>query len=348
MPMATPDRPFPARPWRHLWMALAISLCIAAGALAWLGKQAATPLTLTKPDSVDVLPGDTLAIVVRRLAAAGQLEHPLAIRTWARLTGRGNRIIAGEYAVTPGTTAARLLADFAAGRVFQHAVRVPEGATFRDALAALWASPVLTATLRDRGEADIMAALGAPGLAAEGWFLPDTYFITRGQTDLDVLRRSHAAMQAQLATLWRTRGPGAPASTSQALTLASLVEKETACPDERPLVAAVLLNRLRLGMPLQIDSTVIYGLGTQFSGNLTRRDLLTPTPHNTYTQRGLPPTPIALPSTASLQAVMRPAAVDYLYFVARGDGSHVFSRTLTEHNRAVDCYQRQRSQRCRS
>lgn len=323
-------------------------LCLAAATLAWLGQQAIRPLTLAAPDSIQILPGDTLAIVVGRLAESGWLEHPLAIRAWARLAGRGDRIIAGEYTFTPGTTVAHLLADFAAGRVRQHAVRVPEGGTFRDVLAALWTSPVLTATLRDRGEADIMTALGAPGLAAEGWFLPDTYFVTRGQSDLDVLRRSHAAMQAQLDMLWQARGPGSPASASEALTLASLVEKETARADERPLVAAVLLNRLRLGMPLQIDSTVIYGLGTRFNGNLTRRDLLTPTPHNTYTHRGLPPTPIALPSAASLQAVMRPAAVDYLYFVARGDGSHVFSRTLDDHNRAVDCYQRQHAQRCAS
>jgi UPF0755 protein len=133
-----------------------------------------------------------------------------------------------------------------------------------------------------------------------------------------------------------------------AVTLASLVEKETGRADERPLIAAVLLNRLRLGMPLQIDSTVIYGLGAQFDGNLRRQDLLTPTPYNTYTQRGLPPTPIALPSLASLRAVLHPAPVDYLYFVARGDGSHVFSGSLDEHNRAVDCYQRQRAERCRS
>ena len=333
---------------RRVGPILALSLCLVAAALAWLGRQAQAPLALEAPDTLQILPGDTLASVLDRLAAAGRLGHPLAIRAWARLSGRGDRIIAGEYALPPGTTAARLLADFAAGRVRQHAVRVPEGVTFHDALAALWASPVLTSTLRGRDDADIMAALGAPGVAAEGWFLPDTYFVTRGQSDLDVLRRSHVAMQAQLDTLWQMRGPGAPASTAEALTLASLIEKETARADERPLIAAVLLNRLRLGMPLQIDSTVIYGLGTRFDGNLTRRDLLSPTPHNTYTQRGLPPTPIALPSTASLKAAMNPAAVDYLYFVARGDGSHVFSRTLAEHNQAVDCYQRQLSQRCPS
>ncbi|MBC7162412.1 MAG: endolytic transglycosylase MltG [Immundisolibacter sp.] len=346
--MTNRDRPATLRPGRRSWTVAVIVLCVATGTLAWLGQQAQTPLKLAARDSIDVQPGDTLAIVMRRLGAAGQLEHPLAIRAWARLTGRGDRIVAGEYSLTPGSTAAGLLADFAAGRVRQHAVRVPEGARFRDLLTTLWASPVLTATLRDRTEADIMAALGAPGQSAEGSFLPDTYFVTRGQSDLDVLRRSHAAMQDRLTTLWQARGPGAPASMSQALTLASLVEKETGRPDERPLVAAVLLNRLRLGMPLQIDSTVIYGLGTQFDGNLTRRDLLTPTPHNTYTRRGLPPTPIALPSAASLQAVMNPAMVDYLYFVGRGDGSHVFSRTLAEHNQAVDCYQRRQAQRCTS
>ncbi|WP_448509783.1 endolytic transglycosylase MltG [Immundisolibacter sp.] len=346
--MARADRVSRTALSRRLGLMLALLLCLAAATLAWLGQQAQAPLTLETPDTVQILPGDTLALVLDRLADAGRLRHPLAVRAWARLTNRGDRIVAGEYGVSPGTTPARLLADFAAGRVCRYAVRVPEGATFHDALAALWASPVLTNTLRDRGEADIMAALGAPGLPTEGWFLPDTYFVTRGQSDLDVLRRSHAAMQAQLDTLWQMRGPGSATSMADALTLASLVEKETARADERPLVAAVLLNRLRMGMPLQIDSTVIYGLGARFDGNLTRRDLLTPTPHNTYTQRGLPPTPIALPSVASLRAVMNPAAVDYLYFVARGDGSHVFSRTLAEHNQAVDCYQRRLSQRCQS
>lgn len=333
---------------RRVLTAFALCLCIGAGALAWLGKQGASSLRLAEPGGIEVLPGDTLARVLRRLGDDGRLEHPWAVRLWARMAGRGDRLIPGEYTLRPGITAAGLIADFAAGRVRQHAVRLPEGATFRDALTTLWASPVLIATLRGRGETDIMAALGLPGVAAEGRFLPDTYFVTRGQSDLDVLRRSCAAMQEQLTALWHTRGPGAPSSMTDALTLASLVEKETGRADERPLVAAVLMNRLRLGMPLQIDSTVIYGLGERFRGNLTRQDLLTPTPHNTYTRRGLPPTPIALPGTASLKAVMKPATVDYLYFVARGDGSHVFSRDLESHNRAVDCYQRQRRERCAS
>ena len=333
---------------RRLGTALALVACLLAAALSWVGQQAVTPLQPTADDTITVQPGQTLAGVLQRLAAEGRLAHPQAIRIWARLTGRGDRIVAGEYAITATTTPARLLADFAAGRVRQYAVRVPEGATFREALAALWASPVLKATLRGASDAQIMAALGSPDLPAEGWFLPDTYFVTRGQSDLDVLRRSHGAMQAQLQALWQERGPGSPAIMADAVTLASLVEKETGRADERPLIAAVLLNRLRLGMPLQIDSTVIYGMGSKFDGNLRREDLLTPTPHNTYTQRGLPPTPIALPSLASLRAVLHPAAVDYLYFVARGDGSHVFSRSLDEHNRAVDCYQRQRAERCRS
>jgi UPF0755 protein len=333
---------------RRLGTALALACCVVVAALSWIGRQAATPLQPTAGDTIEVLPGQTLAGVLKALATDGRLAHPGAIRVWARLTGRGDHIVAGEYAVTATTTPARLLADFAAGRVRQYAVRLPEGATFRAALGAIWAAPVLRATLRAASDAQIMAALGSPGLPAEGWFLPDTYFVSRGQSDLDVLRRSHGAMQARLAALWAQRAAGAPTAIGDAVTLASLVEKETGRDDERPLIAAVLLNRLRLGMPLQIDSTVIYGLGAQFDGNLRRQDLLTPTPYNTYTQRGLPPTPIALPSLASLRAVLHPAPVDYLYFVARGDGSHVFSGSLDEHNRAVDCYQRQRAERCRS
>ncbi|HCZ48845.1 MAG TPA: endolytic transglycosylase MltG [Gammaproteobacteria bacterium] len=333
---------------QRLLFTAALLLCVAAAALAALGHYAHKPLTATGAAMIEVRPGDTLPVVLTGLAQAGSLGHPWAVRIWARLTGRGDRIVAGEYLLAPDTTPYQLLTDLAAGRVRQHPVRLPEGGTFRQALETLWASPVLSATLREHSDADIMSALGSPQLPAEGWFMPDTYFVTRGQTDLDVLRRSHEAMKTRLAALWADRGPAAPPSPAQALTLASLVEKETARADERPLVAAVLLNRLRLGMPLQIDSTVIYGLGDRFDGNLTRRHLTTPTPHNTYTRRGLPPTPIALPSESSLHAVLHPAAVDYLYFVARGDGSHVFSRTLVEHNRAVDCYQRKRRARCSS
>jgi UPF0755 protein len=332
--------------WRRAATAAALLLCLVFAQLAWLGHLAGTPMSIG--GTVLVQPGQTLISVLDTLAGAGHLDHPRAIRVWARLTGRGDRIIAGEYAIRPGTTPARLLADFAAGRVLRHAVRLPEGATFRDALSAIWASPAVTATLRGRSDADIMSALGSPTLPAEGWFLPETYLVTRGETDLALLRRSHAAMRARLDGLWAARGANAPSSAEDVVTLASLVEKETGRADERALVAAVLLNRLREGMPLQIDSTVIYGLGDSFDGNLTRRHLQTATPHNTYTQRGLPATPIALPSEASLEAVLHPAAVDYLYFVARGDGSHVFSRTLAEHNRAVDCYQRQQAARCRS
>lgn len=333
---------------QRLVLAAALVLCLTAAVLAGLGRYAHTPLTAIEDAVLEVQPGDTLPVVLTRLDQAGWLGHPGAVRLWARLTGRGDRIVAGAYRLHADTTPHRLLDDLAAGRVRQHAIRLAEGSTFRQALNTLWASPVLSVTLRGRSNADIMAALGSPKLPAEGWLMPDTYFVTRGQTDLDVLRRSHQAMKSRLAALWPDRGPGAPASPTQAVILASLVEKETARADERPLVAAVLLNRLRLGMPLQIDSTVIYGLRDRFDGNLTRRHLQTPTPHNTYTRRGLPPTPIALPSEASLRAVLHPAAVDYLYFVARGDGSHVFSRTLAEHNRAVDCYQRKRSARCPS
>lgn len=344
--MSRADRRVSRRPWRRAATAAALLACLALAQLAWLGHLANRPIRMA--GTVFVQPGQTLATVLNTLAAAGQVEHPRAIRAWARLTGRGDRIIAGEYEIDPATTPARLLADFAAGRVVQHAVRLPEGGTFRDALRAIWASPGITITLREHSDADIMTALGAPSLPAEGWFLPDTYFVTRGETDLALLRRSHAAMRARLAVLWEARGAGAPATEEDALILASLVEKETGRADERPLVAGVMLNRLRLGMPLQIDSTVIYGLGEGFDGNLTRRDLRTPTAHNTYTRKGLPATPIALPSEASLEAVLHPAPVDYLYFVARGDGSHAFSRTLAEHNRAVDCYQRRQAGRCPS
>jgi len=218
-------------------------------------------------------------------------------------------------------------------------LRLIEGWNWRQVRAAMAVAPSLKARTAQMSDADIMAALGQPGVAPEGRFFPDTYAYSRGVSDLTVLKRAHAAMQARLAAAWSKRAANLPLrNADEALILASIVEKETGAAADRNKVSAVFVNRLRLGMPLQTDPTVIYGLGEAFDGNLRKRDLLADTPFNTYTRGGLPPTPIAMPGAASLQAALNPAAIKAVYFVARGDGSSEFSDDLAAHNRAVNKY----------
>jgi UPF0755 protein len=223
----------------------------------------------------------------------------------------------------------------------QAAVRFNEGWTFRQIRAELARAEALKQTTAALSDDELMRALGAPAMSPEGRFHPDTYAYSKGSTDLSVLKRAYRAMQQRLAAAWQERAPDTPlGNPDEALTLASIVEKETGVEADRGLVAGVLVNRLRLGMPLQTDPTIIFGLGAAFDGNLRKRDLQTDTPYNTYLRAGLPPTPIAIPGKAALLAAVRPEATQALYFVARGDGSSEFSATLTEHNRAVNRYQR--------
>jgi len=233
-----------------------------------------------------------------------------------------------------------LLAKMAAGEVIQHHFTIVEGWTFAQLRDALTHDAGLKQTLATTDDAGIMRMLDAPGTLPEGWFLPETFNYVKGMDDADILHRAHKAMQETLDKLWAERAPELPLqSPYQALILASIVEKETARADERPLIAGVFLHRLKLGMKLQTDPTVIYGLGAAFDGNLHRSDLESDTPFNTYTRDGLPPTPIALPGMLALEAGLHPAPGDALYFVARGDGSHEFSATLEEHNLAVQKFQ---------
>ena len=223
-------------------------------------------------------------------------------------------------------------------------IRFVEGTTVRQWLEQLGEDPEVKHTLAGRSEAQIAAVLGITGGALEGWFFPDTYRFSPGSSDLDILKRAHAAMARRLDDAWAARDPDLPLSSAyEALTLASIVEKETALAAERPLVASVFVNRLRKGMRLQTDPTVIYGMGERYDGNIRRKDLSADTPWNTYTRDGLPPTPIAMPGEEALRAAVHPVASDFLYFVARGDGSHEFSRTLEQHNRAVARYQLHRA-----
>ncbi len=290
---------------------------------------------------VELKPGMGVAGLARELRRQpGLLRSASYLQAYARLNRLALRLKAGEYALAPGMTPRTLLEQIVAGRVIQYSLTVVEGWTFRQLRRALAEHPKIRQTLGDASDADIMARLGRPGEPPEGWFLPDTYHFPTGFTDEMFLRRALVAMDRQLREAWSHRSPDSPLTYPyQALILASIVERETALPAERPEVAGVFARRLRRGMLLQTDPTVIYGLGEAFDGNLRRADLTRDNPYNTYTRKGLPPTPIALPSAGALAAAVNPAPGDALYFVATGQGGHVFSATLDEHNRAVRRHQ---------
>jgi UPF0755 protein len=296
--------------------------------------------------TIDVPLGTSLPGILRLLEQQGvQPGQSLYWRLLARQMGVAGHLHAGEYALAPGITPRQLLAKMAAGEVIQHHFTIVEGWTFVQLRAALAQDTDLKPKLAADADTDIMRALGDADSTPEGWFLPETYSYVKGMSDLDMLRRAHEAMRKELDRLWAARATGLPLqSPYQSLILASIVEKETARADERPQIAGVFLHRLQLGMKLQTDPSVIYGLGAGYDGKLHRRDLDADTPFNTYTRAGLPPTPIALPGAASLAAVLHPATTDALYFVARGDGAHEFSATLEAHNRAVEKYQLHQNQ----
>ena len=294
--------------------------------------------------TIEVQPGDSFDRVLRRLRSVEVREgHDLFWRALAWELGVMRRLKVGEYALFHGITPRILLQRMEQGIVIQHRFTIIPGWNFRELREALARDSVLVQTLDGVDDVAIMARLGADGVAPEGRFLPETYQFVRGTSDLDMLDRSHRAMKAALAEVWSERVAGLPIETAdEALVLASIIEKETGKASERPEIAGVFVRRLRLGMRLQTDPTVIYGVGVLFDGNLTRKHLETDTPWNTYTRNGLPPTPIALPSLEALRAAVDPADGDALYFVSRGDGSHQFSRTLSEHNAAVRRFQLKR------
>lgn len=284
--------------------------------------------------------GSSLRAFARELHEQGVLPDRYSLVLLAHLRGQTRQLKAGEYRFAPGITQGELLAQVIAGKVVEYPLPLIEGWTFAQCLQALRAAPKLTKTLEGLGPEEIMARLGHPGLHPEGQFYPDTYYYSAGTTDLSLLRRAFERMQERLQAEWEAREPDLPLKTAyEALTLASIVEKETGLTSERKLIAGVFINRLKREMRLQSDPTVIYGMGTAFDGNLRLQDLQRDTPYSTYTRRGLPPTPIAMPGGPALRAVMQPAQTEALYFVARGDGSHHFSATLEEHNAAVVKYQ---------
>ena len=319
------------------WAALVIILL--AATLAWWLHR---PLDLAAPEvELSIERGTPAAAVAQAWVDAGvQTSAPL-LAQWFRWSGQARQIRAGSYEVEPGVTPRRLLEMMVQGEQTLESVRFIEGWNFRQVRQALARAPHLRQLTAEMDDAEVMAALGRPGLAAEGRFFPDTYLYSRGVSDLTVLKRSMQTMDRHLARIWAERAPGLPLSSAdEALILASIIEKETGLDEDRERISAVFVNRLRIGMPLQTDPTVIYGLGEAFDGNLRKRDLRGDTPWNTYVRRGLPPTPIAMPGLASMRAAVRPQATRELYFVARGDGSSAFSESLADHNRAVNRYQR--------
>ncbi|MBL8250916.1 MAG: endolytic transglycosylase MltG [Candidatus Competibacter sp.] len=294
--------------------------------------------------TLEVKPGTGVGDIARELQKQPGLTRPaFYLESYVRFNGLSSRLKAGEYTVTPATTPRELIDQIVAGRVLQYTLSVVEGWTFKQLRQALAAHPKIVQTLRDASDAEVMVRLGRAGQHPEGRFFPDTYHFPAGTTDEAFLRRALATMDRQLGEAWSRRAPDAPlADPYQALILASVVEKETGLPEERPAIAGVFARRLRKGMPLQTDPTIIYGLGAAFDGNLRRHDLTADGPYNTYTRKGLPPTPIALPGAQALAAAVNPAPGDSLYFVATGEGGHAFSATLTEHNQAVRRYQLKR------
>ena len=320
--------------WRLLFLAL-------VGVTAWFVATNFIAREIAQPLQFSLKQGSGLRSASRQLQAAGVVDSAWRFEWLARVSGVENRIQAGNYEITAGISPYTLLQKVTSGDHRQDKLTIVEGWTFAQLRAAIDAHPALRHDLAGLGTVEVVQRLGLAPTAPEGLFYPDTYFFANGTSDVAVLQRANRTLQYQLNALWAARDAGLPLENPyQALILASIVEKETGQAGERNLIAAVFVNRLRLGMKLQTDPTVIYGLGAAFDGDLRKRDLLADTPYNTYTRTGLPPTPIAMPGLAALNAALHPAASKALYFVARGDGSSKFSDSLVEHERAVTKYQR--------
>ena len=315
-------------------------LLAALGGLWWLNAPLDTGDGRPTLD-LSIEPGTSPRAVAQAVVDAGARTSPTALYAWFRMSRQDRLIRAGSYEIPPGTTPRRLLAMLVRGEESLRTITLVEGWNWRQVRLALARAELLKPDSQGLSDQDLMAQLGRPGLAPEGRFYPDTYSYARNSSDLKVLARALKAMDRQLAKAWAARAPTVALRTAdEALILASIVEKETGKGADRPMIASVFHNRLRIGMPLQTDPTVIYGLGEAFDGNLKRIHLRTDTPWNTYTRTGLPPTPIAMPGKAALLAAVQPASSQALYFVARGDGSSHFSSSLGEHNQAVNRYQR--------
>ncbi len=323
-----------------LGVVLALAAMAAALGAWWVHAPLSTgPARATLDLSIE--PGTPPRTMAQLAVDAGLQTSPTLLYAWFRLSGQSRQMRAGSYEIAPGTSPRRLLSMLVRGEESLRSLTLVEGWNWRQVRQALAKAELLKPDSQGLSDQDLMARLGRPGVAPEGRFYPDTYSYAKGSSDLQLLARALQAMDRQLAKAWAARAQDSVLqSPEQALILASIVEKETGRASDRPMISGVFHNRLRIGMPLQTDPTVIYGLGEAFDGNLRRTHLRADTPWNTYTRSGLPPTPIAMPGKAALLAAVQPASSRALYFVAKGDGSSQFSETLDAHNRAVNRYQR--------
>lgn len=305
-----------------------------------------TPLVIEKNSFIKVKSGSSISAFAKKLADKKWIPTRFWLRNYGRLFPQKANIKAGTYLITKGSTLAQLLTQLVEGKEHQFSVTLIEGTRFKDALVILAGHPYINQTIKGQSINEIAGTLGIDATNPEGWLFPDTYAFTADTLDITLLKRAHANMQIQLNALWEHRADNLPYDTPyQALIMASIIEKETSYIAEQPIISSVFVNRLRKKMRLQTDPTVIYGLGERYSGDITRAHLREKTAYNTYRINGLPPTPIAMAGLSALQATLNPVASDYLYFVSGGDGKHVFSKTLTEHNLAVKRYLKKQRQK---
>lgn len=324
---------------------------LGAATVGWQQYQSflKTPLDIDGSYIMTIKKGSNYRKVLANLVQDGVVQSDLMLKLYGRHSGKASKIRAGEYLVEEGATPVSLVDQMVSGKSIQYSFTIIEGSTYKELLKQLAADKVLKQTITDLDQAALQKALSIDKPSLEGLFLAETYNFERGETDLELLKRAHKLLNSKLNNAWAKRDKKLPyASSYEALTMASIVEKETARPDERPVISGVFVRRLNKGMRLQTDPTVIYGMGDSYKGNIRRADLRRPTPYNTYVIKGLPPTPIAMVGAEAINAALNPAAGKSLYFVAKGDGSHQFSNTLKEHNRAVRQYQLKRRKDYRS
>lgn len=324
-------------------LATLLLIMLGAGAWLWTSYQQVmnTPVVTEKQTIILINKGDSVNSIINKLQNQGVAINPLWFKWQAYQKKLTHQLKVGEYELTVGLTTPQILTLLTKGKIRRYLITFPEGWTFKQMLQKLAQQPDLKHTLAGVDNETIMARLKAEQKHPEGLFFPDTYFFAKNASDFSILKKAYQKMQTVLAQEWAQKADNLPLQTPyEALILASIVEKETAVASERPLIAGVFTQRLKIGMILQTDPTVIYGMGESYHGNLRREDLHTPTPYNTYVIKGLPPTPIAMPGKAAIQAALHPTKTDNLYFVARGNGSHVFSPSLKAHNDAVNQFQR--------
>ncbi|BDT59056.1 lipoprotein [Massilia varians] len=325
---------------------LVTGVIVSVAAVAGFSYWAKSPLdTGGKPVEFSIAPGSGVGSAAQQMVKAGVPVNPQLFNILARVTGEAGRIRAGSYELKPDTSPRRLLTQLVRGEFAQEAITIVEGWTFRQMRAAIAAHQRLRHDTVKLSDEELMQKVSSEYKAPEGLFFPDTYLFAKGSSELEIYKKAHQAMMKHLQTAWEGRDPSLPYKTPyEALTMASIIEKETGQKSERNMIAGVFVNRLRTGMMLQTDPTVIYGMGERFVGDIRKKDLQTDTPYNTYMRAGLPPTPIALPGLQSLHAALAPAKTEALYFVARGDGTSQFSDNLNDHNRAVNQFQRRINQ----